>query len=156
MERMENQQRESDGSGWHAIRPEVADSVMASRTTQRKAPASRGWYHAKWIAINIALIAALAYLYVYQLVPRITGTYYQPSAGNGSPDPVAEQETTSVIPRSTDLNSVQRLRREPPPEIVAAVTANAIRCIDGRAFIVHKGAPAHIEQTNARCVSVDP
>jgi hypothetical protein len=155
VERMEDQQRETDWPGWHDIRPAVVDRPMARRPTQR-APSTLGWYHVRWIAINIALIAVTAWLYIHFLIPRILGN------PNGGQQDVAVVDVkpssgTTATP-TTDLaaESVRRLRREPQLTAVeadsmrragTAMASGEFRCIGGKSFIVHRDANgSRIEQ----------
>lgn len=164
VERMETQQGSTDRSGWDAIRPSIADRPLACRALERTQAPSRFWYHTRWIIINIALIAALAYLYVFQIVPRITGTYYGRSAA--IPVDVTPQlaRPARLISPGIPEQSVQRLRREQMrvpldawyAKMRTAIDHGELRCVNGKTFIVHKGDSAKIEQTNDPCQTVDP
>lgn len=138
---MDDQSREADRSGWDDIRPAPVDRLVARRPTQRKAPSTLGWYHVRWIAINIALIAVTAWLYIHFLIPRILGN---PSGGQQNVAVAAasiDRETTPVEPRPMTADSVQRLRREPeradPATMEAlknatgALKAGRARCVGG-------------------------
>jgi hypothetical protein len=137
---------------------------VARRSAQRTPPSSLGWHHIRWIAINTALIAATAYLYVHSPIPRLlvgrqplkqaaaqndawAGIAPATEASTGGVATSARKGPVLSAPSSTpaplpdqERNRLRREQDEPKPFYIDAATAREIgvRCVNGRAFKARK------------------
>lgn len=127
----------------------------------RPRSSGRGWYHARWIAINIALIGFLAWLYLHFLIPR-----YIDQPENRLSDGRRETPLEEVLPATGDTGASlhlsearSRLRRDRQrtpraayanPETVAEMGGT---CMGGRVFRskVTKGVTVIMEVVGVRC-----
>lgn len=70
---MTTEERSHDATGWDRFHLEDVSRAPQNRHRSRQADAAkraRRWHHAKWIAINVALIAVTGWIYAEYLIPR--------------------------------------------------------------------------------------
>jgi len=110
VERMEDRQGLDPWSRRNQIPSEATGSAVAARTharTRGTPPASRFWYHARWIAINVAILAATAYVYAYHIIPRFQGVKSGSAGGDGR-----AAEITSGTPRNNGADITRPIDQE--------------------------------------------
>lgn len=145
---------------------------MAARRRAREAEAARrtrGWYHARWIVINLVLIAASAWLYVHVLIPRfitkeltsqaavLVHADYEGSAPSARSAAHSIQAKVSTNHRSAPDH--RRTRREsqstPKPDYADSATIKQLgaQCVAGRVFrkTVANGVTEITEVADLRC-----
>lgn len=177
---MEDSERQADRSRRDAFHAAILERPVASKPPAKprrapRTPSENLWYHAGWIALNVALVTAIATLYVKVLVPRLQ-TYWYPDTSATQTEIPAQRfgrepvNTTigwcgidcwSPTPTEPPNQERVRLRREQQPvspqiaHILTAMKAGETRCIDGRLFIVKRSsASTTIDQVNGRCETV--
>lgn len=139
-------------AGWDHLSPEDFGSAVAPERHAREAEATKRAkrrHHAKWIAINLALIAITGWLYANVLIPRFIVGYTnatrvgpdqwiadrteQPSADGGTTasSSVTPQTaaTTARVPTRHPSQERPRQRRE-PRRATEYVDAESLRIID--------------------------
>lgn len=159
---MENPARKTDRTRWDEVHTAISDSDLARRETAHRRATARGtqppskfWHHAKWIAINVALIAATAYVYRYHLIPTFItpGMDQKPVWREGVG--VEAARTNAANPMTAHPDNPPRLRRErsrlppfqqpaghqpatPALNVITAQEAKSLgyRCIGGVAYRV--------------------
>jgi hypothetical protein len=127
----------------------------------RPRSAGRGWYHARWIAVNAALIAFLAWLYLHFLIPRYIDQPENRSSESRWETPLEAPLPATTATRARLHHNQQRSRpgrmqqRTPRaayanPETVAEMGGT---CIGGRVFRskVTKGVTVIKEVVGVRC-----
>ena len=174
---MAHRQGSDHRTGWDHVPPETTGSNLAARRHAREADAAkraRRWCHARWIALNVALIASTAWLFSAVLIPRfivgetaatrvapdtwVADTPQQLSAGGRDADSANHGSPAESLsqPRVDLSQQRDRLRREPmiTPAQQSAVDAfnRAMRegrgsCIDSRAFErIERNGVTHIQE----------
>lgn len=148
-------------AGWDQLPSPDAGSTLAARRHAREAEAAqraRRWYHARWIALNVALIALLAWLYLNFLIPRyIDQPENQYSAGRVAPSTEPNDTAAFITAVTANLDQERhRLRRKPMLTPAQQSEADAFQramregrgsCINGVPFQrVDRAGVTHIEQ----------
>jgi hypothetical protein len=135
---------------------------------------ARHWYHARWIAINVAVIAASAWVYAYVLIPRfitreltvqaadLVRSDYDGSAPKSAP---ADGRVTTLLPQTSPAAPSNRTRlqrdrprqprEEPRPAYANPSTVSELGgvCVAGRVFRskVTNGVTEITEVADIRC-----
>lgn len=164
---MDDREGKFERSGWHDVLTQVPDHALARRKKQRTPAASaiagRGWYHARWIALIVVLIAANGYVVSSYLAAKAgqsdwswekmfaashTVTALQrheqagftigpPQAGRLVP-PSAEAARIANTPRSTPVpQPVRKATVTYRPDAAAAI---GLKCVAGVAYRVETRA----------------
>lgn len=159
-------ERSDHGARWDQLSPEDAGGIVATRRHAREAEAAkraRHWHHAKWIAINVALIAFTGWLYAAFLIPRFivgdtAATRVAPNTWIADrPGQSPAGDTKDRVNPDRGENHRRRIPSERQPttaderailERVHTAKANGrLRCIGGTPFeIIERNGVTHVEQ----------
>ena len=159
-------------TGGDLLSPEVIGNPVEARRRAREKEAARRarrWYHARWIAINLVLVGASAWLCVHVLILRfitkeltsqaavLVHADFEGSAPSAGPVAPLEHVPAGAKPREEPdhRRSRRELHGRPNPAHADSVTIKELgaQCVGGRVFrkTVTNGVTEIDEVTGLRC-----
>lgn len=167
---MAHHQGSDHRTGWDQFPPEAARGPVAARRHAREAEAARRarvWYHARWIVINLVLIAASAWLYAHVLIPRfitkeltsqaavLVHADYEGSAPSARSAGHPMQVTVNTNHRRHRITAALESQSTPKPAYAdsAMIKELGAQCVAGRVFrkTVTNGVTEITEVADLRC-----